>query len=102
MGSMSRKLFMGLAALAMLAACGGTTTPNGPGLVSLKIMVGGLNKQIYLPNQLAAQLGYFKEQNLDVQLIDEGSGQGTELEVVAGLATFSTVTASSWSAPLIR
>jgi NitT/TauT family transport system substrate-binding protein len=75
---------MGLAALAMLAACGGTTTPNGPGLVSLKIMVGGLNKQIYLPNQLAAQLGYFKEQNLDVQLIDEGSGQGSEEEVVAG------------------
>src|SRR2546428_13295070 len=47
-------------------------------------MVGGLNKQIYLPNMLAQQLGYFKEQYLDVTLVDEGSGQGSEEEVVAG------------------
>jgi NitT/TauT family transport system substrate-binding protein len=47
-------------------------------------MVGGLNKQIYLPNMLTQQLGYFKEQNLDVTLVDEGSGQGSETEVVAG------------------
>ena len=33
---------------------------------------------------LAQQLGYFKEQNLNVTLIDEGSGQGSETEVVAG------------------
>ncbi|MDQ2943802.1 MAG: ABC transporter substrate-binding protein [Candidatus Dormibacteraeota bacterium] len=86
MGLHSRRLFAGLAALAMLAACGGTSTPSGSGVqtVSLKIMVGGLNKQIYLPNQLAAQLGYFKDQHLDVTLIDEGSGQGSEEEVVAG------------------
>jgi NitT/TauT family transport system substrate-binding protein len=70
--------------LAMLAACGGTATPSGPGKVSLKIMVGGLNKQIYLPNMLAERLGYFKDQNLDISLIDEGSGQGSEEEVVAG------------------
>ena len=84
MGWHGRRLFTALAALAMLAACGGTSTSNGPGMVSLKIMVGGINKQIYLPNQLAVQLGYFKEQNLDVSLIDEGSGQGSEEEVVAG------------------
>jgi NitT/TauT family transport system substrate-binding protein len=85
MGSMSRKLFTALGALAMLAACGGTTSSGGGvQTVSLKIMVGGLNKQIYLPNQLAAQLGYFQEQHLDVSLIDEGSGQGSEEEVVAG------------------
>src|SRR5467141_4758079 len=81
-----QRLFTALAALAMLAACGGTSTPGttSGGLTSIKIMVGGINKQIYLPNQLAAQLGYFKEQNLDVTLIDEGSGQGSEEEVVAG------------------
>ena len=84
MGLHSRRIFMALAALAMLAACGGTATPSGPGKVSLKIMVGGLNKQIYLPNMLAERLGYFKDQNLDVSLIDEGSGQGSEEEVVAG------------------
>ncbi|HEX6548816.1 MAG TPA: ABC transporter substrate-binding protein, partial [Candidatus Dormibacteraeota bacterium] len=45
---------------------------------------GGLSKQIYLPNMLTQQLGYFKEQNLNVTLVDEGSGQGSETEVVAG------------------
>jgi NitT/TauT family transport system substrate-binding protein len=80
----TRRIFMGFAALAMLAACGGTSTPSGPGKVSLKIMVGGLNKQIYLPNMLAERLGYFKDKNMDISLIDEGSGQGSEEEVVAG------------------
>ncbi len=84
MGLQTRRIFMGLAMLAMLAACGASSTPNGPGKVSLKLMVGGLNKQIYLPNMLAERLGYFTEQNLDISLIDEGSGQGSEEEVVAG------------------
>jgi NitT/TauT family transport system substrate-binding protein len=81
----SQRFFTALAALAMVAACGGTAAPAAPGApVDLKIMVGGLNKQIYLPNMLAQQLGYFKEQQLNVTLIDEGSGQGSEEEVVAG------------------
>jgi len=86
MGRFGQRLFTALAAVAMLAACGGTSTPGttSGGLTSIKLMVGGINKQIYLPNQLAQQLGYFKEQNLDVTLIDEGSGQGSEEEVVAG------------------
>jgi NitT/TauT family transport system substrate-binding protein len=47
-------------------------------------MVGGLSKQIYLPNMLAQQLGYFSQQGLDVTLIDEASGQSSENEVLAG------------------
>ncbi len=78
----------GLAVAAVLAvACGSSATPSGgsgPATVSLKIMVGGLNKQIYLPNMLAQRLGYFTEQHLNVTLIDEGSGQASEDEVVAG------------------
>src|SRR6202165_429982 len=82
----------GTTALAIaLAACGGTSNNAGGGSspaamtpVDLKLMVGGLNKQIYLPNMLAKQLGYFDDQKINVTLIDEGSGQGTELEVVAG------------------
>ena len=85
MGRRSQRLFTALAVLAIAAACGGTTpSPSGGGTASLKIMVGGLNKQIYLPNMLAQQLGYFKAENLDVTLIDEGSGQASEEEVVAG------------------
>src|SRR5690348_15996305 len=86
MRSFSPRLLTAIAALVVLAACGGTTSPGGGSnqSVSLKIMVGGLNKQIYLPNMLAQRLGYFKAENLDVTLIDEGSGQASEEEVVAG------------------
>ena len=37
-------------------------------------MVGGIDKQIYLPAKLAAQLGFFKEQGLDVELFNSTSG----------------------------
>lgn len=87
MGSRSKGLFTAVAAMAVLvSACGGSSSTSGGGVstVSLKVMVGGLNKQIYLPNMLAQRLGYFTEQHLDVTLIDEGSGQASEEEVVAG------------------
>ena len=83
----SRKLVLALGALATLAAaCGGTNQPSGSTVqpADVKVMVGGLNKQIYLPNMLAKQLGYFSDQHLDVTLIDEGSGQASEDEVLAG------------------
>jgi NitT/TauT family transport system substrate-binding protein len=83
-----QRLGMSAAIIAMmlLAACGSSSTPaaSSNARASLKIMVGGLSKQIYLPNMLAKQLGYFDEQNLDVTLIDEASGQSSEDEVVAG------------------
>src|SRR5947209_20136721 len=85
MRSGSPRLMAAIAAVVVLAACGSTSTPSaGGGTVNLKLMVGGLNKQIYLPNMLAQRLGYFKDQHLDVTLIDEGSGQASEEEVVAG------------------
>src|ERR1700716_2288193 len=89
MRSISRLLVLAVGATGAVSAGGGgsaSPSPSAPSneKVSLKIMVGGLNKQIYLPNMLAQQLGYFKAANLDVQLIDEGSGQGSEQEVVAG------------------
>ncbi|HVR88456.1 MAG TPA: ABC transporter substrate-binding protein [Candidatus Limnocylindria bacterium] len=72
-----------LVAVLIMAACGGSS--NAPsGKVSLKIMVGGISKQIYLPNMLTEKLGYFVEQNLDVTLIDEPSGQSSELALLAG------------------
>lgn len=86
-----------------LGGCGGTgtggSTPGSasgstPGSASgsapaaqkdhVRIMVGGINKQIYLPNILTKQLGFFDEQNLDVELIDEASGQSSEQEVLVG------------------
>jgi sulfonate transport system substrate-binding protein len=68
--------------LGLVAGCGSSTAANGK--VQLKIMVGGLSKQIYLPNMLAKQLGYFDQAGLDVTLIDEASGQSSEDQVLAG------------------
>ena len=38
------------------------------------LMVGGSDKQIYLPATLAQRLGYFRDQGLDVALESEPSG----------------------------
>ena len=83
-------LVTGIILVLLLSACGSsgptTTTVNGTTttITQLKIMVGGLSKQIYLPNMLTQQLGYFKQEGLDVTLIDEASGQSAEDEVLAG------------------
>ena len=91
MHGISPRVLVATGAVVVLGACGGTANNAGgtgaSGSVQtadLKIMVGGLNKQIYLPNMLAKQLGYFDAEKINVTLIDEGSGQGSELEVVAG------------------
>src|SRR5919109_5507755 len=89
---LGRRAFVAASAAGLvLAACGGTANNGGSTGISasaapvdLKIMVGGLNKQIYLPNMLAKQLGYFQAENINITFIDEGSGQATEDEVVAG------------------
>jgi NitT/TauT family transport system substrate-binding protein len=74
---------LGLAACANDAAP--TTTGAGPGTpTTVNIMVGGLNKQIYLPAMLAKQLGFYAEQGLDVQLSDEPAGVDAENQMLAG------------------
>jgi NitT/TauT family transport system substrate-binding protein len=78
---------MAVGSVVTLAACGGSSSPGSTASAAptdVKIMVGGLNKQIYLPNMLTQQLGYFKDQNLNVTLVDEQSGQASEEEVIAG------------------
>lgn len=49
----------------------------------LKIMVGGIDKQIYLPAKLADQLGYYKEQGLDVDLFNTTSGSAAATALLA-------------------
>ena len=81
-----RRLCLAVGGIAILAGCGSTpsSTAGSVQTIALKVIVGGLSKQIYLPNMLAQQLGYFKDQHLDVTMIDEGSGQASEDEVLAG------------------
>jgi ABC-type nitrate/sulfonate/bicarbonate transport system substrate-binding protein len=50
----------------------------------VSIMVGGCEKQIYLPAKLAESLGYFKDEGLDVELLNEASGVDAEDEMLAG------------------
>lgn len=50
------------------------------------IMVGGAEKQIYLPATLAERLGYFHEQGLDVELLSEPSGVSAADVLLAGSA----------------
>jgi NitT/TauT family transport system substrate-binding protein len=78
------------AALATLAtglsACGSDSSPDtgssSPDKVTL--MVGGLDKVIYLPAKLTEQLGYFKDAGVDVSLKEEPSGADAETLLIAG------------------
>jgi NitT/TauT family transport system substrate-binding protein len=47
-------------------------------------MVGGEEKQIYLPARLAEQLGYFKDEGLDVELLSQPAGVDAEDQLLAG------------------
>src|SRR5437764_9042998 len=80
---------LAIAATACGSSSSGGTASNASNAAAssptkLKIMVGGISKQIYLPNELTAALGFFKEENLDVTLIDEASGQSSEQQVLSG------------------
>ena len=50
----------------------------------VSIIVGGYEKQIYLPAKLTEGLGYFKAEGLDVELLNEASGVDAENEMLAG------------------
>src|SRR3979490_1350786 len=60
----------------------GTSSSGGTG-TPVSIMVGGLNKQIYLPFMLAQRLGYYQQQGLNVTLQDEGAGVDATTNMVA-------------------
>ncbi|HEV3087042.1 MAG TPA: ABC transporter substrate-binding protein [Candidatus Elarobacter sp.] len=78
---------MRIRALVMLAAFLAFTVamPTGARAADkVRIMVGGVEKQIYLPAKLAEQLGYFKDEGLDVELLSEPAGVNAEDELLAG------------------
>jgi NitT/TauT family transport system substrate-binding protein len=63
---------------------GGTQQAGASGGDKVSIMVGGLNKQIYLPFMLAQQLGYYSKEKLDVSLSDEPAGVDATTNMLAG------------------
>ncbi|WP_337271289.1 ABC transporter substrate-binding protein [Oryzifoliimicrobium ureilyticus] len=64
----------------------GTTLAAGGARAAdkLTLMVGGYEKQIYLPAKLAESLGYFKDEGLDVELLNEPAGVDAENQLLAG------------------
>src|SRR5436190_22134832 len=94
-----RKLIIALGAAALaagIAACGSSSSNGGSAsnaantssssnLPTVTMMVGGIDKQIYLPYQLAQQLGYYKKYGVNMQLSTEQSGGvGAETAMVSG------------------
>ncbi|MDN4575992.1 ABC transporter substrate-binding protein [Pandoraea cepalis] len=54
-------------------------------LPKVSMMIGGIDKQIYLPYQLAQNLGFFKKYGVDMQLsTEQAGGVGAEDAVVSG------------------
>ena len=67
------------------AAIGLATAVAAPAYAGkITIMVGGYEKHIYLPAKLAESLGYFKDEGLDVELLNEPAGVDAENEMLAG------------------
>ena len=58
--------------------------PAAAGAPSVKIMVGGLSKQIYLPFMLAQRLGYYAKAGVNVSLVDEPAGGDATKNMIAG------------------
>ncbi|MGO4736757.1 ABC transporter substrate-binding protein [Bosea sp. 2KB_26] len=75
----ARILTSSIAFAALLAAAGSALAAD-----KVTIMVGGYEKQIYLPAKLAVSLGYFKDEGLDVELLNEAAGVDAENEMLAG------------------
>src|SRR5947209_19822583 len=90
-------IVLGAAALAAgVAACGSSSSNSGgvsnaahtsrsSNLPKVTMMVGGIDKQIYLPYQLAQQLGYYKKYGVNMQLsTEQNGGVGAEEAIASG------------------
>lgn len=74
-------------ALTTLTACGGGASGAGASDDAngkIKIMVGGLDKVIYLPARLTQQLGYFEDEGVHVTLLTEPAGVQATTSLVSG------------------
>lgn len=92
-----RAVAVGAAVTTLVAACGGSGTPSSTSaaaggasgsaaaMPTVTMMVGGIDKQIYLPYQLAEGLGYYKKYGVNMTLSTEQSGGvGAETAMISG------------------
>ncbi|MBV8380901.1 MAG: ABC transporter substrate-binding protein [Paucibacter sp.] len=69
---------------ALVAAAVVLATSGVQAAEPITIMVGGINKIIYLPAKLTESLGYFKDEGLDVELQSQPAGVDAENQLIAG------------------
>ncbi|HEX2519692.1 MAG TPA: ABC transporter substrate-binding protein, partial [Castellaniella sp.] len=81
MSTISHVLKMSAVAAALAACSLGTAQAKDD---SITLMVGGISKIVYLPAKLTENLGYFKDEGLDVKLLSEPAGVNAENEMLAG------------------
>ena len=77
-------LVAGCTSASTQAPASGAAPTQAAAPANVSIMVGGLDKQIYLTATLAKQLGYYDAEGVNVQLVDEPSGQSAEDALLAG------------------
>ncbi|MFI6046856.1 ABC transporter substrate-binding protein [Nocardia sp. NPDC051321] len=76
---------LAIAALLLVTGCRESRTiPMSNGRPQITIMVGGLEKVIYLPAMLTKQLGFFEKNDIDVSLLGEQSGANAETALLTG------------------
>lgn len=70
---------------ASTAACSSSHASGAGSMPTVRLMVGGIDKQIYLPYQLAQGLGYYKKYGVNVELsTEQKGGVGAEDALAAG------------------
>jgi NitT/TauT family transport system substrate-binding protein len=70
--------------LALFAACGG---PRGDSASkTVRIAIGGQNQLIYLPTTLARELGFYRDEGVEVELQDHAGGAKALQAVIGGSA----------------
>jgi NitT/TauT family transport system substrate-binding protein len=85
---------VGAALSLALAGCSGSSSAAGGSggagassgsLPTVKMMVGGIDKQIYLPYQLAQSLGFYKKYGVNMELsTEQNGGVGAEEAMASG------------------
>ena len=82
-----RKLTCGLACAVAVAALAGSLSgvAVAADMPTVRLMVGGIDKQIYLPYQLAQSLGMYQKYGVNVELsTEQAGGVGAEDALISG------------------
>ena len=80
----SSRAFFHTVALSLVMTAASLAATAAQAADKISIMVGGYEKQIYLPAKLAEGLGYFKDEGLEVELLNESAGVDAENQLLAG------------------